>query len=120
MLLKTIKCKKLGLINELEKKILFESIREMIRDGFSHADFDKVLKDYPDEIKLFQGSFSNPTDIKEVVINQKLNPEIQAFQIENFAKDNARGYFDFAFKLIFKIEERLKRELPCAKSAGRL
>lgn len=105
---KTIeKCKKLGLINELEKKVLYNLIREMIRNGFSHADFNKILKDYPDEIKLFQGNFSNSTDIKEVVINQKHNPEIQAFQIENFAKDNAKNYFDFAFKLIFKIEERL-------------
>lgn len=101
------KCKKLELINDLEKKILFDSIREMIRNGFSHADFGKVLKDYPDEIKLYQGSFSNPTDIKQVTINQKLNPEIQAFQIENFAKENAENYFDFAFNLIFRIEERL-------------
>jgi len=101
------KCKKLDLITGREKTILFDSIREMIRNGFSHADFDKVLVDYPDEIKLFQGNLSNPIDLKQVMINQKLNPEIQAFQVENFAKENARNYFDFAFNLIFRIEERL-------------
>ncbi len=101
------KCKKLDLINSEEKKLLFESIREMIRNGFSHADFDKVLVDYPDDIKMYQGSFTNPTELKEVTINQKLNPEIQAFQVENFAKYYAKQYFDFAFKLIFKIEKRL-------------
>lgn len=101
------KCKKLDLINAEEKELLFVSIREMVRNGFSHADFDKVLIDYPDEIKMYQGSFSNSTELKEVKINQKLNPEIQAFQVENFAKDYSKQYFDFAFKLIFRIENRL-------------
>jgi hypothetical protein len=101
------KCKKLNLINSHEKTLLFDSIRDMIRNGFSHADFDKVLIDYPDEIKMFQGSISNPTELKQVTINQKLNPEIQAFQVENFAKGYAKKYFIFGFDLIFKIEERL-------------
>jgi hypothetical protein len=101
------KCKKLDLIETEEKNLLFDSIREMVRNGFSHADFDKVLIDYPDEIKMYQGSFSNPSELKEVKINQKLNPDIQAFQVENFAKDYAKPYFDFAFNLIFRVEKRL-------------
>ncbi|MCP4761811.1 MAG: hypothetical protein GY870_08515 [archaeon] len=104
------KCKKLELINEKEKTILFDLIREMIRNGFAHADYDKVLTDFPDEVKMYKGSLSNPTDIKEVRINQKLNPEIQAFQVENFAKENAKYYFDFAFNLVFRIEKRLIEE----------
>lgn len=101
------KCKKFGLISESEKEFLFNIIRQLMRNGFSHADSSKILADLPDDSKMYQGSFSNPNEIKEVRLNQKVIPFMQAIQMENFAKANANQYFDFVFSLIFKIENRL-------------
>ncbi|TVZ53189.1 hypothetical protein [Dokdonia sp. Hel_I_53] len=106
------KCKKLKLISDKEKNFLFDIIRELIRNGFSHADPSKILADLPDNSPMFQGSFTNPNaDLKEVSINQKIIPTFQALQMENFAKENAKLYFDFVFHLIFRIEKRLKEKL---------
>lgn len=106
------KCKKLGLLSEQEKHFLFNIIRELMRNGFSHADSSKILADLPDNSPMFQGSLTNPNaDLKEFWINQKIIPTFQALQMENFAKENAKDYFDFVFHLIFRIEERLKEKL---------
>ncbi|WP_024479784.1 hypothetical protein [Cellulophaga baltica] len=106
------KCRKIELISEEEKNFLFDTIRVLMRNGFSHADSSKILADLPDDSKMFQGSFSNPNDrLKEVNVNQKIIPTFQAIQMENFAKDNAKSYFDFVFHLIFRIEKRLIAKL---------
>ncbi len=102
------KCKKLDLIMENEKAFLFDTIRELMRNGFSHADSTKILDGIPDETTMFQGSLSKPTEIKPVTVNQKVIPFIQAIHIENFAKDNAAKYFEYVFELIKKIDQRLK------------
>ncbi|MCP9769099.1 hypothetical protein EGI22_14365 [Lacihabitans sp. LS3-19] len=101
------KCRKLDLITESEKVFLFDTIRELMRNGFSHADSSKILNGIPDETTMFQGSFSNPTEIKPVTVNQKIIPFMQAIHIENFAKENAANYFDYVFELIKKIDQRL-------------
>ena len=101
------KCKKLELISKAEKIILFDTIRELMRNGFSHADSSKILSNLPDDSKAFEGNLHNPTDIKKVSINQKVIPFLQALQMENFAKATAKDYFDFVFKLIFQIEKRI-------------
>jgi hypothetical protein len=101
------KCKKLGLISAEEKVILFDTIRDLLRNGFSHADSSKILSNLPNDSKAFEGNLLNPTDIKEVTINQKVIPFLQALQMENFAKTTAKDYFDFVFKLIFQIEKRI-------------
>ncbi|MBK6265249.1 hypothetical protein JKA74_09375 [Marivirga sp. S37H4] len=101
------KCKKLDLVTEKEKAFLFDTIRELMRNGFSHADSSKILNGIPDETTMFQGSFSNPTEIKPVTVNQKIIPFMQAVHIENFAKENAANYFDYVFELIKKIDQRL-------------
>lgn len=103
-------CKKHDLITQKEKDFMFDFIRELMRNGFSHADSTKILEDFPDKLKMFQGSLTNPNEIKEVMINQKLIPCMQALQMENFAKASANLYFDFVFKLIFKMENRLKEK----------
>ncbi|PTX61697.1 hypothetical protein C8N46_104341 [Kordia periserrulae] len=105
------KCKKLGLLSDQEKHFLFNIIRELMRNGFSHADSSKILANLPDNSPMFQGSLTNPNaDLKEVGINQKIIPTFQALQMESFAKENAKDYFDFVFHLIFRIEERLKEK----------
>lgn len=101
------KCKKLDLITEQEKVFLFDTIRDLMRNGFSHADSNKILNGMNDETIMFQGSFSSPTEIKPVTINQKVIPFIQTIHIENFAKENATYYFDYVFELIKKIDQRL-------------
>ncbi len=101
------KCKKLKLISENEKVYLFDTIRELMRNGFSHADSSKILVNIPDDSKMFHGSFKNPTDLKEVSLNQKVIPFMQAVHLENFAKENGKKYFDFVYNLISRIETRL-------------
>ncbi|MDX9848814.1 MAG: hypothetical protein RBT74_17680 [Tenuifilaceae bacterium] len=92
------KCKKEGLITDDEKVVLFDTIRNLMRNGFSHADPNIVLDKIPDESTFFQGSFTNPTELKKVKLNQKIIPVFQSIQMENFAKENAFPYFDFIFR----------------------
>ena len=101
------KCRKLDLIDEKEKVFLFDTIRELMRNGFSHADTTKILNGIPNEKIMFQSSFSNPTAIKSIKVNHKTIPFIQALLIENFAKENAANYFNYVFELIKKIDQRL-------------
>lgn len=100
-------CKKLELITANEKTYLFETIRELFRNGFSHADPSKILNSIPDKTTMFHGSFSNHAKIKPVTVNQKVIPFIQAIHIECFAKENAANYFDSIFDLILRLEQRL-------------
>jgi len=51
------KCKKLELITENEEIFLFNTIRKLMRNGFSHADSSEILEHLPDDSKMFQGSF---------------------------------------------------------------
>ena len=102
------KCRKIKLVSQKEKIFLFDTIRVLMRNGFSHADSSKILADLPDDSKMFQGNFSNPNEsLKEINVNQKIIPTFQAIQMENFAKNNAKTYFDFVFYLVFRIEKRL-------------
>lgn len=106
------RCKKFGLITDKEKNFLFDTIRVLMRNGFSHADSSIILSDLPNDSKMFQGNFSNPNEkLIEISINQKIIPTFQAIQMERFANDNAKAYFDYVFHLIFRIEKRLIEKL---------
>lgn len=100
-------CKKDNLITEKEKQILFDHIRVLMRNGFAHADSSEIMADFPNDSLGFQASLSNPRDIKEVRMDYKVIPFMQELQMENFAKENSKPYFEFIFKLIFRIEKRL-------------
>lgn len=102
------KCKKHNLITEKEKKVLFNTIRELMRNGFSHADSTKILENLPNESEMYHANLINPTNIQKVGLNQKIIPFMQALQLEEFAKEHAKDYFEFVFNLTFKIEKRLK------------
>lgn len=103
-------CKKKGLITKKEKDLLFDIIRKLMRNGFSHADSSDILSGLPDDTPMFQGNLQNPTaKPKEINLNQKIIPAFQAIQMEGFAKDYAKPYFTFVYNLIFKIEGRLKK-----------
>jgi hypothetical protein len=103
------RCRKAELITIDEKNFLFDIVRILMRNGFSHADSSNILKDLPNESIMHEGSFSEPNKaLREVNINQKIIPTFQAIQMENFAKENAKTYFEFVYHLIFRIEKRLK------------
>lgn len=102
------KCRKFDLITEDEKEFLFNTIRNLMRNGFSHGD-SKIFEDYiPGETPMFKVNFSNPTELIPVTVNQKLIPFMQDLHIYNFAKNNATLYFEYVYELILNIEQRLK------------
>jgi hypothetical protein len=100
-------CRKFELITTQEKEFLFDIIRELMRNGFSHSDPSKILAGLPDETVAFHGSFSGQGELNQVSLNQKVIPFFQAEHMENFAKVNSSFYFDYVFELIDKIENRL-------------
>jgi len=104
------KCGKVDLITQVEQEFLFNTIRELMRNGFSHADSSKILKDIPKETIAYQGNFTSPNEIKPVILNQKDIPFIQSIHMDSFAKENAAMYFDYVFELIKKIEKRLENK----------
>ena len=103
-------CKKKKLITEKEKIMLFDHIRVLMRNGFSHADSTEILAGLPDDSIMHQATLDNTSDIQEVKINQKIIPFMQALQMQDYANENAEYYFDYVFNLIFRIEERLLKK----------
>lgn len=106
------KCMAEGLITPKEKDILFDVIRNQVRNGFSHAEAGKILESLPDDATFYHGNFSNRAEVKAVQLNPKIIPVFQALQIESFAKEFASVYFDSIFNLIKNIDERLKEKEP--------
>lgn len=100
-------CLKNKIISQKEKDFLFDIIRELMRNGFSHADASKVLENLPNEILGYKGSLNNTTKLEEVFLNHKIIPPLQSIEIDNFAKMYASKYFEFVFTLIGIIETRL-------------
>ncbi len=100
-------CKKEGLITEEEKDILFNLVRDQIRNGFSHADMGKLLAAIPDTVHATQFSFSDPNVKKPVSFNPKVVPTFQAIALDQFAAANAENYFVAVFNLLRNIETRL-------------
>lgn len=99
-------CKKENLLDSEEKDFLFNFVREILRNGFSHGDPEKVLSEMPDEKKYFHTIPEN-TEWVEMTLNPKLIPQIQAAHMESFANENAIPYSDYIFQLMQKIESRL-------------
>jgi hypothetical protein len=104
------KCKKEGLLTEREKDVLFDTIRDLMRNGFSHADPTLIMDGLPDKTIVFQGNFSHPEEMNKVSLNQKVIPIFQSIHMDNFAKENALPYFDFVFKLMKNIDLRLQEK----------
>lgn len=105
-------CKKENLITEKEKKILFDTIRELMRNGFSHADTSKILANVSDDMPMFQTTLKNPSQIEKISLNPKVVPFLQTLAIAQFAKSNATNYFSFVFNLLEKLESRLLGNSP--------
>lgn len=101
------KCKEQNLISENERNYLFNTIRELMRNGFSHADSSRILANLSEDSIAFQGNLKNPTEIKEVSLNQKVIPFLEGENMAIFARENALCYFEFVIALILQIEKRL-------------
>ncbi len=102
------KCKKNGLITESEKVLLFDTIRNIMRNGFSHADPSKVLEKLLDNSTVIKVNINNPEDLKTIQVNQNIIPDFQSYLMAKFAKENASPYFEFVLKLMKNIEIRLQ------------
>lgn len=100
-------CRKNKIITIEEKDFLFDVIREQMRNGFSHADFSKILEEVPDTIETYGATFDDPTNLKKNEVNPKIIPFLETLLIENFAKENAVEYFVYVLSLIERIEQRL-------------
>ena len=100
-------CKKETIINQRDKELLFETIRNQIRNGFSHSEPAKILANLPDTMKMYQGDFSSPNKFEKVELNPKTIIPLQSLSLDNFTKANARKYFDYVFHLMERIEFRL-------------
>ena len=104
----TIKeCKELNIISECEFEEL-TNFRQTIRNGFSHYDPKKILRDSENTIDLIDKSDSENKKIEG--LNYKEIPTLQNFFIRKFAKENSAEYFDFAFSLMLSIERHFKTE----------
>jgi len=104
----TIKeCKKFNIISGIEFEKL-NNYRLSIRNGFSHYDPKKILKDSEDKIDLFQKSESE--EMKVQGLNFKEIPMLQNFFIKKFARENAEEYFNFVFNIMLSIERSFKTE----------
>ena len=102
------KCRKLGLIDDGERKYLDEIARNLIRNCFSHADSTKITDKLPKHMLAYQSSFDNPTKIEEITFERAIIPTFQAEIMRDFAKINAKIYFKFAYNLIPNIEKKLE------------
>jgi len=100
-------CEIEGLIDAKEKHLLDKEVRDQIRNGFSHAEAEKILKKLPDEVEMYSGSFNEIGKIQPVMLNAKVIPPLQTVHMETFAEVNAPEYFDFVMYLMGVIENRL-------------
>jgi hypothetical protein len=101
------KCLNLNIISKFEYEELTH-FRQTIRNGFSHYDPKKILRDSENTFELINKSGSEKTKISD--LNFKEIPTLQNFFIKKFAKENSEEYFEFAFSLMLSIERHFKTE----------
>lgn len=100
-------CKKANLITENEETLLKTRVKDIIRNGFAHADPSKILKESEEDTEVFYGDLSNISDLKSINLKHKSIPMMQSINIEEFAKQNAADHFEYIYELIKNIEKRL-------------
>lgn len=97
----------IGIIVPDEREFLMQTVRDVLRNGFSHAETGKILKDVPDKMQMFKFSFSDPTQMEPVIISRKVITAIGQEQMNNFAEEIAQVYYIYVFELFHRIEKRL-------------
>ena len=103
-------CLEYKLITDKEYNFLNDIVRDCIRNGFSHADTSKILKNVPEKTPMYVGNFLKPGEIKPIELNTKDIPTFQTIIMNEFSKKNSSLYFHQIYCLIGKIEQRLKTQ----------
>jgi len=95
------KLRSLELINEAEENVLKEYIREVIRNGFSHAESEKILKDVNPIIPAmnFKG--------EPVEMSRHRYRFISQLQIQSLVEKFAPIYYRYIFILMHELEDRI-------------
>jgi len=102
------RCQTRGIITKDHKKFLQDKIRIQLRNGFSHAETDKILKDQEGKnITVYEKCSKTATGLSPIILNTKTYPELQSVSTHTFANDVALYYFDFVYQLIHHIELNL-------------
>lgn len=101
-----LQCHEIGLL-DTEQLIKLTEYRRSIRNGFSHYDPSKILKNEDDTMDMV---FPSNIPEKEVIIpvNFKMIPMLQHHIVNKFARDNAEQYFDYSIQIIRHIEKVFK------------
>lgn len=108
---KTIEeCRIKGLITKEEHDFLYDTVREVFRNGFSHADYSKILEGVSDTLPGYSASLAGEDGVIQVSLNPKTIPFLQSVTMERFAKQNAGDYFKTVINLLTNIEERMVRK----------
>jgi len=94
-------------IDNEERIFLMKTVKDCLRNGFSHAETGKILQDIPDKMQMFKFSFSDPTKMEPVIVSRKVITGIGQQQINDFAEQIAFVYYKFIFELFHKIEKRI-------------
>lgn len=100
-------CRELNLISDSQYDKLTD-FRQTIRNGFSHYDPKKILRDSENTIDLINKSDSENQKING--LNYKEIPTFQNFFVRKFARENSEEYFDYVFNLMLSIERHFKTE----------
>jgi len=98
-----------GLITKQEKKVL-NKFRERFRNGFSHSDSRKILKDI--KIPLWMGKFDNKENepLQHIECNISEVPQLFGIAKAELAKNNSFNYFSSVFSVLKNIEDKLKTQ----------
>lgn len=80
-------------------------IKNLMRNGFSHADPSQILKG--SSFRGVFGKFSEPTKLTHVEFDLRHCLPLQRLAISGFARENAELYFQLIFDLLYKMELRL-------------
>ncbi len=102
-----ISCFEKGLISERGKQFLMQNVKNIMRNGFSHAETDKILDGFPEDVPLLEGDFSKPGELKSITKNRKILTTLSHIQMQSFAEQIAIQYYKYVFKLILKIESQI-------------
>lgn len=102
------RCCTQGLITKEHKKYIQKKIREQLRNGFSHANTDMILKESPNTTYMYSSKISNPSKLIPFKVNLKTTPFLQSIQMYNFACEVSLPYYGFVYSLIIHIENKLK------------
>ncbi|TRW22398.1 hypothetical protein FMM05_18010 [Flavobacterium zepuense] len=99
-------CRNLNIISKQEYDHLKQIVNDVMRNGFSHSEFEKVIGDIPYVTKGYQGSFHS-REIKEVEIDRRHFVSLSQMMMHDFAKQNAFEYYKYLRYLLSELEKRL-------------